>query len=497
MLQPSSTMRKRLQAVVARMQCRPSFFAVLAIVLAQLVFTAGIRGYVVPQLAPASHWKFGLQHLSDSQLFYEHTVQLAASAREHGFGYLFELSDERMRHAQILAAVFYLVSSDNAWWIYLLNVMLAGLSTWLLILIGRVSGLDAGPSALLAVILGLSPQFLFLHSELLREPFIVPAIQLTWLGGLMFVVSRADWSWRAVARWAPAAVGALVLGFIASSTFRPYLMLPLLVSLTMVFVASLAWRGMTQFRMSPWRIQHATFAATLALLIVGYVMPEIQRVRAYAQAPDRVAAPDPSRLARLSNPQAGAPTAVGEGVFTAEDLRPPQTCTVNWQDSGVLPRRAERALESLACARESFQRYCDPRWYGNRIDRNCDETPIASAGDLVRHIPYAAAFGLLTPFPNMWLNTFGASGTGLRRVGYVVDGVSSYLLLPGLLGLLVSRRLGAVTWPLRFVALGIVAAIVAYSFAVPSQFILSRFRVGFYRPLLVLAGVGWLRLLRR
>jgi hypothetical protein len=239
------------------------------------------------------------------------------------------------------------------------------------------------------------------------------------------------------------------------------------------------------------------FGATLALLFVGYVVPESQRARTYAQAPDRLAAPDPLRLSRLSNPQAGAPTAAGEGVFTAEDLRPPQTCTVTWQASGVLPPRAERALELLACARESFQRYCDPKWYGNRIDRNCDETPIASAGDFVRHIPHAAAFGLLTPFPSMWLNTFGASGTGLRRVGYVVDGVTAYLLLPGLLGLFVNTRQDARPWPLGFVAIGIVAAIVAYSFAVPSQFVLSRFRMGFYRPLLVLAGVGWLRLLRR
>jgi hypothetical protein len=241
----------------------------------------------------------------------------------------------------------------------------------------------------------------------------------------------------------------------------------------------------------------------LTLLSVGYVMPESRHARTYADAPEKVVTPeqlvpqDPSRLSRLSSPDAATPTAARDSVFTASDLRPPQTCTVQWRESGLLPARVERALESLACARESFQRYCDPKWYGTRIDRNCDAAPIASAGDIVRHLPYATSFGLLAPFPEMWLNAFGASGTGLRRVGYVIDGVASYLLLPGLLGLLVKTRQGPRPWLLVFVALGIIAAIVPYAFGVPSQFILSRFRIGFYRPLLVLATVGWFRLLRR
>ena len=202
-------------------------------------------------------------------------------------------------------------------------------------------------------------------------------------------------------------------------------------------------------------------------------------------------------MSRLSDPRAGASSAVGEAIFTAQDLRPPQTCGVKWRPSGMLPAWAEVKLESLSCARESFQRYCDPKWYGARIDRNCDEVPITTLGDFVRHSPYVVMFGLFTPFPNMWLNTFGASGTGLRRVGYVVDGVTSYLLLPGLLGLLVKRRQERRPWPLVFVAVGLVAAITFYAFGVPSQFILSRFRIGFYRPLLALAAVGWSRLLRR
>jgi hypothetical protein len=491
-------MTRRLRAVVRTFKRRPILFAVIGIVVAQLIFTAGIRGYVVPHLLPASNWRSGVQHLSDSQLFYEHSIQLAAQARAEGVTVLFDSADERMRHAQILATVFYLVSSDSAWWVYLLNACLAGLSTWLLIRIGLACGLSVGRSAVLGAILGLSPQFLFLHSELLREPFIIPAIQLTWLGCLLFVGVTSEASARPLLRWAPAAIASLAGGFILSCTFRPYLMMPLLASLTLVFVVSLAWRLATQLKTpASWLDRQAAFAATLVVLIVGGVVPESQRAQTYAQGPAETQPADPSRLARLSSPEASAPPAASNAVITAEDLRPSQGCTVHWRTSTLLPAQVDRLFESLACARESFQRYCDPKWYGTRIDRNCDETPVSSFGDTIRHLPSATVFGLLVPYPNMWLNTFGASGTGLRRVGYVIDGIVSYLLLPGLIGLFLKPRQNPRPWPLVFAAAGIVAAIAAYAFGVPSQFILSRFRIGLYRPLLVLGAVGWFRLLRR
>jgi phosphate starvation-inducible membrane PsiE len=121
---------------------------------------------------------------------------------------------------------------------------------------------------------------------------------------------------------------------------------------------------------------------------------------------------------------------------------------------------------------------------------------LTSAGDTIRHLPSAAAFSLLVPLPNMWLDAFGASGTGLRRVGYVVDGIVSYALLPGLIALIAYSFRDRRFVPLVLVALGIVTAIVIYGIAVPSQFILARMRLGFYRPLLVIAAVGWVLFLQ-
>jgi hypothetical protein len=417
-----------------------------------------------------------VQRGGDSHGFQEHAIRLTEAARDGGPAVLLEDFGQQLRHIQILAAVYYATGSTNAWFVYVLNALMAGLSVWLTARLARAVGLSERVAAVLGALLGCSPQFLFMHSELLREPFILPPLQMIWLSCVLLMLPEAR-PGAGLMSTALAAIG-LGIGFIGSVVFRPYLMVPLLASLTLVGLLSIAWRLLTQLRQRSWRPGHAAFSAVVILLAVGFVMPSAPRVEKYATV-DVVSSAD--RLAETAPRTPKSPVSVG--------------CTVGWRASGWLPDRVERMLESASCAREEFQRYCDSRLYAV-IDRNCDLKVLTSAGDTIRHLPSAAAFSLLVPLPNMWLDAFGASGTGLRRVGYVVDGIVSYALLPGLIALIAYSFRDRRFVPLVLVALGIVTAIVIYGIAVPSQFILARMRLGFYRPLLVIAAVGWVLFLQ-
>jgi hypothetical protein len=489
-----------MQAIIGR---RPLLAAVGGIIAVQLAFTATLRLYVVPRLLPASHWQFGLQSLSDSSLFHEKAAILADGARRgdqiHKFGI-----QERLLHVEAIALVYYLAGLDDPRLVYALNACLAGLTVALVGSIGLVCGLSRGRAAALAALLGASPLSMFVHSELLREPFILPALQLTWLGCLLLIHPRQVLLARSAPVVALAGAVSLAAGYVLASSLRPYLLMPLVGALGLVLVLGTAWRWLAK---SPWRVWatgHLAFATTLVLVVVGFVGPTRGKIQQYSERgaaaeeePARKAPrPTPLRPPLASRPAAAAPTPAlpVDRPLTPADLRISHTCGVRWQKSGVLPESIDGPLEALSCVREDYLRYCDPAVMGERIDRHCDQRRFSSVGDMLAGVPRAAVFALFVPFPKMWFDGFGSGGTGLRRAGYVIDGLTAYAILPGLIGLFIRRRGGPAAAPLVCVTVGLLVMMVLYGLAVPTQFILARMRHGFYLPLLVMAVVGWQRL---
>jgi hypothetical protein len=155
-----------------------------------------------------------------------------------------------------------------------------------------------------------------------------------------------------------------------------------------------------------------------------------------------------------------------------------------------LPAALDAKAQALACAREDYQRFCEERLLGPRADRNCDMANFTRASGALAHVPAAAAFGLFVPFPRMWLDGFGSHGTGLRRVGYVIDGVLDYLLLFGIL--LFAWRAGRRQPHVLLLVAGLLTMVTIYGMAVPTQFILARLRLAIFVPLLAIGAAGWL-----
>ena len=153
------------------------------LIAVQLAFTAIIRGYVVPHLTPAAHWQFGLRVDSDSQLFHDEAANLAALTRSGRSQDPREASRYAgMIHTRIFASLYVLVGSDTPYAAYVLNAVLLAGTGLLVFAILRHVGIRASLAAMGAAVVTAGPMNLFAYSELLREPFIVPAMLLFVLG---------------------------------------------------------------------------------------------------------------------------------------------------------------------------------------------------------------------------------------------------------------------------------------------------------------------------
>lgn len=452
----------------------------------QLAFTAALRLFVVPVLVPASHIHHGLQRAGDSLFFHSLAVEVADGLRAIGWQALSSDQFPGLLHTKVLAVAYYLSGADSPYVIYVLNAVLAGLSAALMatiatLLIGRAPG-----AAFLASLpVACSPLVLFSHSELLREPFAVFFGGL-WVTGLV-----------ASARVVPdvstrlAGVAALLVGFAGLAAIRPYLMLPLMLGASTVLAGCVVWCVVDRRRLAAlWQPGGAVLLG-LALSYLLVIRPGFADAFQYD---DRSASPAVAEAIRASG--AAQQEALRRKTASAtstlqverEDLLVPSVCTVPWRRSALLPAALDSKFEAIACSRQDFLRYCDQSLLGLRADRQCDEFIPTSALELLGHVPAATFLGLAAPLPRMWLDGFGSGGTGLRRAGYVVDGVMAYALLPGLLVFLWRFRRDPVS---AAVVVALVGVVTIYSMAVPSQFILARMRLAIFTPLLSIGLAGW------
>ncbi len=482
---------------------RPWLILIVGVMALQGLFTAAVRLYVVPQLTPRVHVHSGLQQATDSEYFHGEASALSARLRQSGWRALTAEPRGSMLHVKILATIYYL-AGDSPYAVYALNAVVAACSALLLFVFARGLGVSPWFAAGVAALLVSGPMFLFVHSELLREPYVVASFLIFALG-LSVMIRIPE---RLGARTTAVQTGAMissVIGFVAVAQFRPYLILPMLVALCVTFALCvvLPVAGHSSRRVS-WG-QGTLMAVMLVLLTAGFVVPQMRFVPHYG---DAGASDEEIRQLAVEKAEAeqrlrekieafttqAAPNLADPRSLTHDDIRIPTPCTVKWQPSAVLPAWIDRRGEALSCARQSHLIFCDESIMGARADQRCDDTMFSSFGDIVRHLPAGLLWSIAVPYPNMWLDGFGSGGTGLRRAAYVVDGVVSYALLPGLLGLAWRwrRRPEAVA-----LAVGLLTIHVIYGLGVPTQFILARMRLSMYLPLLVLAAYGWRLMLLR
>ena len=470
---------------------------VLLVVAVSLTFTFLVRLYVVPYVTPTRHWQYGLQVDTDSHFFHLEAMRVAAQLREHGWSGVEERQLEGTVHAQLIGYLYYLTGADRPETIFVVNALLAACSSLLLFLILRETGVSTGHAAVASFILCSGPMFLFMHSELLREPFIIPPILLISLGLLICTApSQARGRLRGVIR--PLAGAALAfIGLVITSEFRPYLILPILLGMIAITVGGIL-SALVRGALRPEQVM--VLLGLLAATYVGVLRPA--RVQQYTEssiAATSVQSHGPPLLTaggKLVPVEAEAwktawATAVNSQTkLTREMFTLPHWCTVEWKSTSWMIGALDAKLEGLACARQEFLRFCDQALIGAQADRNCDVANFNSAADVFTHLPRAAWFVLMVPFPNMWLDGFGGGGSGLRRAGYIIDGVMAYVLLLGL---------AVFAWRARsdrphaiIVALGMVMILTIYGLGVPSQFILARMRLALFLPLLAFGFAGWL-----
>jgi hypothetical protein len=488
--------------------------------LLQIAFTALIRGLVVPVLTPGRHWMFGLQRDTDSHFFFNEAVNFRRYLDARGWEGLNEALAPGQAHIKIFAAAFYAQGANVPWLIYAIDTVLFVLTVWLLARIQQTVGVPTRRARAVALLLGASPMLLFAYSEMLREPFIVPFALIFALG--LATIGAAS---QQGIRWTMLLGGAVGLsfGFVGLATFRPYLMLLALGGLgaSAAVLAAQAIGGEPRWRLAR-LASPATLVALSGLLLILVVAPSQGEVQAYKEGAIADATAAEREVARLRSgvqqemtrlaTETERPTAKGASGVTATaavpsavagGLSPDGTplprladrklfektrgCTVQWRRTAWLPASLDRKFEAMACVRDEYQLYCDQSVYGPYADRNCDAAVLSSTIEILAHQPRSLWYAMWTPYPSMWFTSFGAGGTGLRRVGYVIDGVVSYVCLAGLLlGMWQQRRNAAYL----SVAIAGLTILTVYATAVPSQFIFMRMRIGVYLPLLALGGAA-------
>jgi glycosyltransferase involved in cell wall biosynthesis len=480
----------------------------VVVICSQLLFTAMIRLYVEPVLRPQLHWAHGFEYGSDSQFFYQTAVEVRRCFDSEGWSACFSRTWPGGGHVLLIAALFSAFHTSTPWLIFGLNAVLAGASTLMIAALLIAIGCGRTASAVIAALLALTPLWLFVHSELLREPYVLCTFFAALLALTKLMTAEPLRDVNHVVRdgiWVcvfVVACGALV-------QFRPYLLLPLLVAFTVGLVIRTA-SALIVRRLRPIGVHAgARSAIALAAVLLFVVIPQRGDVHAYTERADlsgEAAATLRARQEHVRASREGAEARDGDGSGGSADfrngrlsraaaLRLTAPCTVPWKRSALVPPSIDGKLQALSCNREEFQRWCDETVLGKGADRNCDMAVLDSAGAVFRHLPVAVSFGLFTPYPDMWLAGFGSGGTGLRRAGYVVDGVVAYTCLAGVVLLFAKLR------PHAEVAAGLVsvllALIIIYGLSVPTQFVVARMRLGMYVPLLALGAYGWALALRR
>ena len=465
----------------------------VALVLVHACVTMLIRGYIVPTLTPERHWQYGLWETSDSMYFLLESQALADVLYQVGWSALSTDVGSHLGHIKIFGALLYLSGSDAPYIIFALNGVLLALGGVLLYSLLRV--LDATPSVAwaLAFAITILPTNLFNHSELLREPLIVPAI-------LAFVLGMALLTRERTASAPPGpTVGALAMtaaAYFVATWLRPYLML--------VFMAGLLAVAATYATVILWRRQGAmaapTFAAFAALLSISVAHAKIgaAEVVAYGEGDRRAHSEEDARTTtadwqaalkqRRSEIAAARAKGIREGTeaeWQREDFLFGVGCSVGWSGTAWLPQSLDAKLEALSCVRQSFQRYCDETVLGARADEGCDMADLNSAAESIRHVPGTMAYAVLTPLPSLWFGSAERTGTGLRRFSMRIEAVLAYVLLLGCASLIAGRD-KHVPLPLL---IGLLVMLTAYALAVPTPHVFMRMRVGFYLPLLAVCGL--------
>lgn len=478
---------------------QPLLVLPLLVFAIQFGFTTVIRAYVVPKLTPKQHWQYGLQVGSDSQAFQTEAVIIADRMRAGGWRELQDADFDGLNQSKVIAIVYFVAGTNNPWVVYGLNAILTACSAILLYLLLLQLELAPAAAAAASALVMCCPMVLFADSELLREPFAIPLLLVFALGMCWGLRPLGASAVRAFRRGLLGAAVAAV-SVIGVSLLRPYLLLLMLIAMSVAIVGFAAIAVL--WRRGGVRVVQSLAALTVLLALLGlYVRPNVARVHKYNDESLLPAGgPASSHIATLTSASGRQQVQLDQfeqniasktpDQITRADLLVPHWCTVQWRSTSGIPAWLDAKLEAIACARQDYQRFCDEKLLGARADRDCDMANFTDAAQAIWHLPAAAGFGLFGPFPRMWFDGFGSHGTGLRRVGYVIDGVLDYFFLAGIV--LFAWRAGRQQPQVVLLVVGLLIMLTIYGMAVPTQFILARLRLAIFVPLLGIGAAGWL-----
>ena len=371
------------------------------------------RLYIEPHLRAELHWQHGFARMSDSAFFYQAAVSFQHDLASAGWRALASDRVPGAWHVKFIGTVFHVAGTATPWTIFGLNALASCVSAAILAGILARLGVGLRRARLIAVVLSLSPSWLFHHSELVREPYIAVALYV-----LLYAVVRLLSPDRAAGRAAAisdvAAVAALVGSYTVLTSFRPYLLLPVVLSLATMLVAAAVWQLAGSRRSRPGWGRLAALGAGVAVSILVVTWPGLGRVREYAETSSTVR---PAVEARRQPARDARAEAEARFRRRLEGVVRSAPCTIDWRPTAGLPAPLEDKLLAISCARQKFQIWCDVAAVGLMADRNCDEATLASAGDFIRHLPAAMAFGMLSPSRTCGWRDSGAAGPAFVASG--------------------------------------------------------------------------------
>jgi hypothetical protein len=345
--------------------------------LCAALVAASVQMIVLPYVVPELHAGDGLLEGLDAQAFHGIAVERARRIRAEGWN-AWQLRPLGQAPAGIASAI-YAVSVPEPWTLIPLNAALhVTAALVLLLIVERLVG-DRRVALLAVLPFFFYPSAMTWYTQLHKEgPFILGSLLFIW-GWVELARSEAWWGGiGAVSRWVIVAV----LGVLCSYVAREYSALILgLLARTLALGLTLLWVWRVVAGRVPWRVGvPAVVGAWLVVAVLVALTWEGGGKGVSSEMP-------PSRPTR----------------------RPPAQV---WVRSTWLPWTVDGQLKELARVRDGF-RVGYPE-AGTNVDLNVG---FQRASDVVSYLPRAAALGLLSPFPDVWLGSGTVpGGTVMRRV---------------------------------------------------------------------------------
>lgn len=449
----ASVVRGGLQAVdmpseVVLLNSRNSL-VIFAIAFAYTLLAAlTIETFVLPVLLPQLHAGHGLMVGHDSVGFHALADEMATRIQAHGW-HEWQLAPDLQGAVGISAAIYALTGVHEPLVLIPIYSVLYAVSVTCVYRIVRIlSGSESGAWIAAAAFL-LFPSATMIYAEPHKDAWSCAGVLLL-IAAWVEIEARKRASFREVLCFVVACGLAIALIWLV----RPYL-----IKLTMggLLSGTIALMLANAVRASNWRRDAMRYAGYL------FVLAAMATISVWSSAP-------------LMNPP------VPRNITSAYTANEPH----NVPPAG---RIFTHAIGSILSVREGVAHTRG----GSVVDKNVE---IRSFMDLALYLPRALQIGLLSPFPNMWLEHGMTAGARLMRLVSGAEMSIAYFLLLGFFFLVPSIRRDRIA-PFLFVIVTCLAVLDVMGLAMPNIGTLYRMRYPIFMLVIGLGSVGWAILLAK